>query len=154
VEVADVAVDVVAAAVDVVVVKFLNQNAMKKTKYRSLVYLPALFMLPCTATYFLYSQWFPFGLSGRHFLVFFLMYMGLGYGIIFLCKHYRADRKINVVSGIIGLTIILSLARIIQGTYHHKPIGFLLLLTAAHIIILVLLNKKTDLPKNGREVER
>jgi hypothetical protein len=120
---------------------------MKKTKYRSLVYLLVLLTLPCTATYFLYNQWLPFGLSGKHFLVFFLMYMGLGYGIIFRCKHYMPDRKINIVSAIIGLTIILSLTRIIQGTYHHKPVGFLLLLTATHIIILVLLNKKMDLPK-------
>jgi hypothetical protein len=122
---------------------------MKKIKYRSLVCLPVLFIMPCMATYFLYNQWFPFGLSGRHFLVFFLLYMGLGYGIISLCKHYRPDQKINVVSAIIGLTIILSLARIIQGIYHHKPVSFLLLLTAAHIIILVLLNKKMELPKNG-----
>lgn len=125
---------------------------MKKTKYRPLIYLPVLFVLPCIITYFLYDQWFPFGLSGKHFLAFFLMYMGLGYGIIFIYKIlqcHELDRKINVTGAIIGLTIILSLARIIQGTYHHKPVGFLLLLTAAHIIILVLLNKKMDLPQNG-----
>jgi hypothetical protein len=102
------------------------------------------------ATYFLYDQGFPFGLSGKHFLVFFLMFMGLGYGLIFFCKPYRPDRKINIVSAIIGLTIILSLSRIIQGVYHHKPIGFLLLLTAAHIIFVVLLNKNGFL-KNQRQ---
>lgn len=76
--------------------------------------------------------------------------MGLGYGIIFFCKNqqnYKPDRKINIINTIIGLTVILSLSRIVQGVYHHKPVGFLLLLTAAHIIILALLNKKMDLPQ-------
>lgn len=128
---------------------------MKKTKYLSFIYLLVVLMLPCIITYFLYDQWFPFRLAGKQFLIFFIMYMGLGYGIIFFDKmmqRHKPDQKINVGNALIGLTIILSLSRIIQGLYHHKPIIYLILLSMIHMIILVMvnsLNRKTYPKKNG-----
>lgn len=125
---------------------------MKRTKYLSLVYLMVVMIPPCIITYFLYYRWLPFSLTGKQFLVFFMMYMGLGYGVVFFDKriqYHKLDRKINVASALIGLTIILSLSRIIQGLYHHKPVGYLVLLTAIHIIILILLRVKMRVQKNS-----
>jgi hypothetical protein len=117
---------------------------MKKTKYLSFIYLMVVLILPCIITHFLYDRWFPFRLTGKQFLMFFMMYMGLGYGIIFfdrIIRHHKLNKRISVASILMGLTIILSSSRITQGLYHHKPVSFLVLLTFMHIIILVILNK-------------
>jgi hypothetical protein len=92
--------------------------------------------------YFLFDQWFPFWLTGKQFLKFFLMYMAVGYGIIFTDKLMHYNPKTNVINAIIGLTIILSLSRVTQGLYHHKPVSYLVLLTIAHVIILGINSKK------------
>jgi hypothetical protein len=123
---------------------------MKKTKYSSLIYILAVLILPCIITYFLYDKWFPFQLTGKQFLVFFIMYMVLGYGIVFFDKmiqYHRLDWKINVASALIGLTMILSISRISQGLYHHRPVSYLVLLTVVHLVILIMLNKKKNHPK-------
>jgi hypothetical protein len=117
---------------------------MKKTKYIPFVYLLTILILPCITAYFFFDRWFPFWLTGKQFLKFFLMYMAVGYGIIFLDKmieRNKPDQKINLAGATISLTLVLSLSRIIQGLHHHKPIGYLVLLTTVHVIILVILNK-------------
>jgi hypothetical protein len=76
--------------------------------------------------------------------------MVLGYGIVFFDKmiqYHRLDWKINVASALIGLTMILSISRISQGLYHHRPVSYLVLLTVVHLVILIMLNKKKNHPK-------
>lgn len=105
--------------------------------------------LPCLPAYLLRGYWFPFLLAGKAFLVFYLVHMLTGYIVLILNRErcYRnmtgtIFRKQVILFFLISVT--LSLARIAQGAYHHKPVGFLILLTVLHSFILAVVLGKTQ----------
>ncbi|WP_147243611.1 hypothetical protein [Chitinophaga flava] len=74
--------------------------------------------------HFHYQRWNPFMLTGPQFLIFYiLLIIATGTNILLAWQRQPAfARRLNAGCLLIGI------ARMIQGLYHHKPVGFLLLL--------------------------
>lgn len=78
--------------------------------------------------------WNPFSIKGPLFLKFYMLLMLIVYAGIILLKGKHAGL-------IIGITLMLAVARIIQGLYHAKPVGYLVLLVLLHLAISGLMSR-------------
>lgn len=112
---------------------FLNSSG--KPAYLLQVAIVSLtVLLPCLAGFLLFRHAFPFYLKGPQFLLFYSLHMTLGMMLLYL---YRNTAKSNSLRGLLLATgLLLSFTRICQGCYHHKPVLFLVLLTAGYLLLL------------------
>lgn len=103
--------------------------------------LPAMagyLLLPCLYGGLFLSSYIPYYLAGKQFLVWYLVHMASGHLLLYLAGRY-SSLKANKLSNIfIWMTLIISLSRMCQGLYNHKPILFLCLLTGVNILLLRL----------------
>lgn len=106
------------------------------------VLIAGIFSLPFLYVYLATLQWNPFAINGKKFLVFY------GSGIIIGYFTLLLSRKFTVFSLFLREWVIVLLmagvARLCQGLYHHKPVGYLLLLMMSLLLLWlqVLYNKK------------
>lgn len=79
---------------------------------------------------FYYHRLNPFHLAGKQFLGFYslLILATLGNILLLRQQYPRLAGQINV------FCLLLGIARLIQGAYHHKPVGYLILLLLFPII--------------------
>lgn len=135
-------VDAEAGVEDAVVAEVNSiKNKLMKSKNAMFIHLPAMagyLLLPCLYGGLFLSGYFPFHLAGKQFLVWYLVHMASGHLLLFLAARYSSV-KINKLSGIfVWMTLIISVSRMCQGLYHHKPILYLCLLTGLNILLLLL----------------
>ncbi len=113
-------------------------NNKTRTRYRfatlAAIFLPLLFI------HLQYDRWNPFRLKGPGFLAF--------YSLLLLCTHslrYTMQRRTTRShgqalwrKGLFIVVLVTGLARLLQGIYNTKPVGYLVLLLALHLILLLL----------------
>ncbi|SKA45779.1 hypothetical protein SAMN04488128_10798 [Chitinophaga eiseniae] len=95
-----------------------------------------------TFLHFVYHRFNPFHLAGKQFLGFYslLLLFALG-NVLLLWRQY--PRMAGLVN---GFCLLLGIARLIQGMYHHKPVGYLMLLLMFPVIIAFALKSSADNP--------
>jgi len=110
------------------------------TKQTSYIILAA-----CVAAIFIFLNFFyhrlnPFHLAGKQFLGFYslLILVTLGNVLLLRQQHPRLASQVNI------FCLLLGIARLIQGVYHHKPVGFLLLLLLFPIITAFRLRARSN----------
>ena len=110
-----------------------------KPKYVMLLPVIAGYLfLPCLFGGLFLASWVPFQLAGKQFLVWYLVHMASGHLLLYVANRYTS-LKANKLSNIfLWMTLIISVSRMCQGLYHHKPILFLCLLTGLNAVLLVL----------------
>jgi hypothetical protein len=95
-------------------------------------------LLPCLYGGLFLSSYIPYHLAGKQFLVWYFVHMAGGHLLLYLADRYTS-LKANKLSVIfIWMTLIISVSRMCQGLYHHKPILFLCLLTGVNTLLLFL----------------
>ena len=95
-------------------------------------------LLPCLYAGLFLSGWFPYHLAGKQFLVWYLVHMASGHLLLYLATRYTLA-NVNKLSLIyLWMTLIISVSRMCQGLYHHKPILYLCLLTGLNTLLLLL----------------
>lgn len=114
---------------------------MKNNNFNTFTALAVTLCVPGLLTGLFFHQWLPYKLSGKHYLVFFLLYMLGGYLTltVFSIKPALSDGLKACAKALTGLTLVLALTRMAQGLYNHKSIGFLVMLTLIHLIVLVFI---------------
>lgn len=108
-------------------------------------YLPSIagyLLLPCLYGGLFLSSWVPYHLAGKQFLVWYIVHMMTGYLILYLAGRYSAIKADRLSKVFLWITLLISLSRMCQGLYHHKPILYLCLLTALNSVLLFLWNRK------------
>ena len=110
----------------------------------------ACILLPLLLIHLQYDRWNPFRLKGPGFLVF--------YSVLLLCTHTRrfttrravtgSHKQALWIKGLYLLVLVTGLARLLQGMYNGKPVGYLVLLLALHLVLLPLplARRKADRP--------
>lgn len=90
------------------------------------------FSLPFFYVYHVTSQWNPYAINGKRFLVFYGMYIIIGY----LALLFR--RSAGFFPFMRGLVIVLlgaGVIRMCQGLYNGKPVGYLILLLMSLLVL-------------------
>lgn len=95
-----------------------------------------------TFLHFSYHRFNPFHLAGKQFLGFYSLLLVLSLGnVLLLWRQYpRMARMVN------GCCLLLGIARLIQGMYHHKPVGYLVILLLFPVIIALALKSASNPP--------
>lgn len=117
-----------------------NVVPMNKTNY--LLAIAAYLLLPCLYAGLFLSSWFPYHLTGKQFLTWYIVHMASGYLLLYLAGIYNSARTDKLSIVFLLITFLISLSRMCQGLYHHKPIFYLCLLTALNVLLLQLWNRK------------
>jgi hypothetical protein len=132
---------------DVEVIK--SKNRLMKRRYivpiiktGYLLTITSYLTLPCLYGGLFLSSWFPYHLAGKQFLAWYIIHLASGHLLLYLAGRY-SSAKIDKLSFVfLGITLLISLSRMCQGLYHHKPILYLCLLTALNVLLLLLWNRK------------
>ncbi|SDG14819.1 hypothetical protein SAMN04488121_103633 [Chitinophaga filiformis] len=113
---------------------------MNKTDY--LLAIAGYLLLPCLYGGMFLTSWFPYHLAGKQFLAWYVVHMVSGHLLLYLAGRYSSTKVDNLSFVFLWITVLISLSRICQGLYHHKPILYLCLLTVLNVLLLRLWNKK------------
>ncbi|QJB30982.1 hypothetical protein HF324_06210 [Chitinophaga oryzae] len=89
---------------------------------------------------FSYHRFNPFHLAGKQFLGFYSLLLLFTLGNVLLLRR-QYPRMAGAVN---GFCLLLGIARLIQGMYHHKPVGYLMLLLMFPVIIAFSLKSASD----------
>ncbi|MCF6407224.1 hypothetical protein L3C95_30295 [Chitinophaga filiformis] len=145
----------VAAAVDVVagvvadaedaevknrIMKQKNVVPMFKTGY--LPGVAGYLLLPCIFGGLFLASWFPYHLAGKQFLAWYLVHIITGHLLLYLAGLYSSVKLDRLSLILLWITVLISLSRICQGLYHHKPILYLCVLTVLNVLLLRLWSRK------------
>ncbi len=98
-------------------------------------------LLPCLYAQAAFTTWFPYHLSGKQFLSWYIAHALTGYLLLLLISICRPDARNKLPRVLIVLTTILTIGRIAQGIYHQKPVLYLCLLTALNVFLLLISDK-------------
>lgn len=109
---------------------------MKQNKIFIALSFTAL-LLPLTYTHYAYHKLIPFRLNGPQFLEFYLLLCIVGIMLVAI-QNYLRHRLAQKI--IIGAVMLLGGARLFQGIYNNKPIGYLVLIILAFATIIWLMN--------------
>jgi len=120
----------------------INKNdTMKNNKHTGLYLIAGLaLLLP-----FLYIHtWNPFSVKGPLFLSFYMLLMLIVYADIVLLNWYLTGKgdTLRYAGLITGAILVLGVARVIQGLYNAKPVGYLVLLLLLHLAISGLMGRR------------
>lgn len=111
---------------------------MKPKHVMLLPMMAGYLLLPCLFGGLFLSSYIPFYLAGKQFLVWYLVHMASGHLLLYFASRY-STLKVNKLSiFFLWMTLIISVSRMCQGLYHHKPILFLCLLTGLNTLLLLL----------------
>ncbi|UPK72299.1 hypothetical protein [Chitinophaga filiformis] len=113
-----------------------------KTSY--LLSIAGYLLLPCLYGYLLLADWFPYHLAGKQFLSWYFVHMVSGHLLLYLASRYSSARVDKLSFAFLWITVLISLSRMCQGLYHHKPILYLCLLTVLHVLLLLLWSRKKE----------
>ncbi|MEI3798915.1 MULTISPECIES: hypothetical protein [unclassified Chitinophaga] len=101
------------------------------------------FFLPFLYVHCVSSQWNPFVINGKKFLVFYGGCIIIGY-LAVLFRQYAGF--FPFMRGLVIVLLGAGVARMCQGLYHGKPVGYLLLLLMSLLVlwqwVQYLYNKK------------
>lgn len=97
----------------------------------------AALLLPLTYIHYAYHKLIPFNLTGPQFLEFYLLLCTVDVTLVAIQNYlrYRLAQKITT-----GAVMLLGAARLFQGIYNNKPVGYLVLIIFAFAIIIWLMN--------------
>ena len=118
-----------------------NKQSLRSTGLFYLLGIAGCGILPLLYIHLQYDRWNPFQLNGKKFLVFYIL-------LLLLCHTARVLDRITIReinrprfwSRLLPAVILLTgLARLVQGIYHAKPVGFLILLILLHLTLLIFL---------------
>lgn len=82
----------------------------------------------------------PFHLAGKQFLGFYSLLVLFTVGNVLLLRQ-PYPRTAGLVN---GFCLMLGIARLMQGMYHHKPVGYLILLLLVPVITAFSLRSASD----------
>lgn len=111
-----------------------------KTSY--LLAMAGYLLLPCLYAGIFLTSWFPYHLAGKQFLSWYIAHMVSGYLLLYLAGRYSGAKTDKLSPMLLWITVLISLSRMCQGLYHHKPILYLCLLTVLNVGLLLLWNRK------------
>lgn len=113
--------------------------SIRKTGY--LLAIAGYLLLPCLYTGLFLSGFFPYHLAGKQFLAWYLVHMASGHLFLYLTSRYTSANVNKLSLVFLWMTLMISVSRMCQGLYHHKPILYLCLLTGLHTLLLLLWNR-------------
>ncbi|MGF6846430.1 hypothetical protein QFZ51_001665 [Chitinophaga sp. W3I9] len=90
------------------------------------------FSLPFLYVYHVTSQWNPFAIKGKTFLVFYGLFITIGY-LTLLFRKYAGF--FPFARGMVITLLVAGVARLCQGVYNGKPVGYLILLMMCLLIL-------------------
>lgn len=99
-------------------------------------------LLPCLYASLFLTSGFPYHLTGKQFLTWYIVHMASGHLLLYLAGVYSSVKIDKLSLVFLWITILTSVSRMCQGLYHHKPILYLCLLTALNVLLLRLWNRK------------
>jgi hypothetical protein len=99
-------------------------------------------LLPCLYGGLFLNSFIPYHLPGKQFLVWYLVHMASGHLLLYLVNSNTSVNVSKLSLAFLGITLLISLSRMCQGLYHHKPILYLCLLTGLNTVLLFLWNRK------------
>jgi len=115
---------------------------MKNNTLKHATIIAAAVALPCLIIEYRYQQWFPYHLNGPQFLQYFTGYMLTSYLALAVFSRAGTRARILLSNCMIAATILLSVSRLIQGCLHHKPVGYLVILSLCHLLLLLFMSRK------------
>ncbi|WP_142683612.1 hypothetical protein [Chitinophaga polysaccharea] len=92
-----------------------------------------MFSLPFLYVYHVTLQWNPFAINGKEFLVFYGTGIITGYFTLLLSRKFAVFPLF--LSKWMIVLLVAGLARLCQGLYYHKPVGYLLLLVMSLLLL-------------------
>lgn len=123
-----------------------NKISQSGTKFLYLAGTLSCLLLPLLFILQQYDKWNPFRLSGKAFLVFYIL-------LLLLCHLARRLERTFIREAIrerfwgrllIVLILVTGIARLIQGIYNAKPVGYLVLLLLFHLFLTALYKGGTN----------
>jgi hypothetical protein len=117
-----------------------NVVPINKTAY--VLAIAGYLLLPCLYAGSFLASWFPYHLTGKQFLTWYIVHMVSGHLLLYLADTYSSARIDKLALVFLWITVLISLSRMCQGLYHHKPILYLCLLTAFNVLLLLLWHRK------------
>jgi hypothetical protein len=96
------------------------------------ILIVGLFSFPFLYVHHVTMQWNPFAVNGKKFLVFYSMGIAVA-GFTGLLFRYAGF--FLFLRGWIIVLLAAGVARLCQGLYYHKPVGYLLLLMLCLLIL-------------------
>ena len=119
-----------------------QRNVVPITKTGYLLVITGYLLLPCLYAGLFLTSWFPYHLTGKQFLTWYIVHMASGHLLLYLAGTYSSARIDKLSLVFLWITVLTSLSRMCQGLYHHKPVLYLCLLTALNVQLLLLWNRK------------
>lgn len=113
------------------------QTISKQTSYIILAASGAAILLFLN---FSYHRLNPFHLAGKQFLGFYSLLILATLGNIRLLQQ----QQLRLASLVNAFCLLLGIARLIQGLWHHKPVGYLILLLLFPIITAFRLHARSN----------
>lgn len=104
-------------------------------------------LLPCLYSGLFLSGFIPYHLAGKQFLVWYFVHMASGYLLLYLATRYTSAKVNKLSLAFLWLTLLISVSRMCQGLYNHKPILYLCMLTGLNCLLLLLWNRKSNRPR-------
>lgn len=96
------------------------------------VFLLIVIFVPFLYVYAMTAQWSPFTVKGSLFLQFYGICLGGSCLSILLPRLFDSLADFYVpLKWLFIFMLVLGLARLCQGIYHHKPVGYLVLMLIA-----------------------
>ena len=121
-----------------------QRNVVPINKTGHLLAIAGYLLLPCLYGGLFLASWFPYHLAGKQFLAWYVAHMASGHLLLYLAGRY-SSAKVNKLSFVLlWITVLISISRMCQGLYHHKPVLYLCLLTVLHALLLCLWNRKIN----------
>ena len=126
--VADVEVDAVEAAEDVVEIK--KNDTMKKNLIP--ISSLSLLLLPFAFSYYAFGKALPYSLNGPQFIKFYITLC-----IVTMCTAsiWFCIKRATTAWSLFAFTMLLGVTRLFQGIYNHKPVGYLILILITLVIL-------------------
>jgi hypothetical protein len=118
-----------------------NENAPARWPY-FLLFVP-FFCFPFWYVHQVSGQWNPFAINGKQFLSFYGYAVMLAYAPVLL---WRDHRFFPLIKGVVRCLLIVGAARLCQGGYNGKPVGYLVLLMMG-VLVLWLWTKRGYIKK-------
>lgn len=113
-----------------------NKSAVPAIQGRGYLFILLVFILPFLYLYMVTGQGNPFAIRGPLFLRFYGICCGCSYVAVLVplllqppVEFYRVLQRATII------VLLLGVARLCQGIYHGKPVGYLLLLLVVQFIL-------------------
>lgn len=116
----------------------IQRNTAPINKAGYLLTIAGYLLLPCLYGGLFLASWFPYQLTGKQFLTWYIVHIVSGQLLLYLAGRYRFVKADKLSLIFLCITALTSVSRMCQGLYHHKPILYLCMLTALNVLLLLL----------------